>query len=181
MKSPILITAILRAVLLAPLVLSAGVGEETESILRQVFPDADGLEFTAIDLDITAKKQAENASGQVFQMEKVFLWHIRNGENVGGYAVLDNVLGKVQPITYVVVYDSQLSVVEVQVIRYREQHGGAVQNSSWLDQFDGFNSNSGFLLGEHINGVTGATLSANALARGVKRMTVYLSLTIQQD
>jgi Na+-translocating ferredoxin:NAD+ oxidoreductase RnfG subunit len=181
MKIPILITAIIRVVLLAPLVLSAGVGEETESILRQVFPGADGFEFTAIELDLTAKKQAERASGQAFQMEKVFLWQIRDGADIIGFAVLDNVLGKVQPITYLAVYDSQLSIVEVQVIRYREQHGGAVQNLSWLDQFKGFASDSGFMLGEHIDGITGATLSANALTRGVKRMTVYLSLTVQTN
>ena len=181
MKYSTLTPITICVILLIPVVLSAGVGEDTESILRQLFPGADGFEFTAIELDQNAKKLAERASGQMFQMEKVFFWRIQDGEDVIGFAVLDNVLGKVQPITYVVVYDSQLSVVEVQVIRYREQHGGAVQNPSWLDQFKGFKSDSGFILGEHIDGVTGATLSANALTKGVKRMTVYLSRTIQPD
>lgn len=167
--------------LMIPMDLSAGIGEETEAILHQIFPGADDFEFKTLELDHQAKRQAEIASRQAFQMEKIFLWEIRSGEEVIGFAVLDNVQGKVQPITYVVVYDRKLAVVAVRIIRYREQYGGAVQDPSWLDQFKGFKADSKFLLGADIDGITGATLSANALTRGVKRISVYVSLLIGKD
>jgi Na+-translocating ferredoxin:NAD+ oxidoreductase RnfG subunit len=154
--------------------LLGGIGEETEVILHQVFPGADDFVFKPAEISSEARQKAEQASAQSFIIDKLYLWQILQDEKVIGWAVIDNVLGKVQPITYLVIFDATMTVTQVQVLRYREQYGGAVQNPVWLNQFKGFQADAGFRLGEDIDGITGATLSANALARGVKRMAVYL-------
>ena len=65
--------------------------------------------------------------------------------------------------------------IAVRVIRYREQHGGAVQNLKWLEQFKGMDVDIPLKLGDQIDGITGATLSSSAMTKGVRRLLVYLS------
>jgi Na+-translocating ferredoxin:NAD+ oxidoreductase RnfG subunit len=75
-----------------------------------------------------------------------------------------------------VVYTNDLDIRHVQVLRYREQIGGAVQNQQWLKQFRGTSPESSFERGKDVDGITGATISVDALISGLKRMSVYLSL-----
>lgn len=166
---------------LMPAMVFAGIGEETEAILRQLFPGADSIDFKELKVEGEAKEGAERVAGQKFILSKLYLWEIKKDEEVIGSAILDNVMGKVKPITYVVVFSADLSVIHTRVLRYREQYGGAIQNRFWLDQFIGFHAESNHRLGEDINGITGATLSADAITRGVKRVAVYLSLLINKN
>ncbi|MCF7796444.1 MAG: FMN-binding protein [Lentisphaeria bacterium] len=158
-----------------PQVLNAGVREEAEGVIRDFFPDAKSIEFQALALQNDARTVAEQTAGQAFLLDKLYYWEIRSGESILGYAVLDNVKGKAHPITYLVLFSSELKVQRVRVIRYREQIGGAIQEPRWLEQFRGRDRHSGFDPGRHIDGISGATISVNAISRGVQRITVYLS------
>jgi len=162
-------------VLVLPLMLSAGISEDSEIILRQVFPDADRFIFLSEDLQSEARHEAERISGQAFMLDKLHSWQIIQADSLIGLAVLDNARGKVQPITYLVILDGDLQVIAVRVIRYREQHGGAVQNLKWLEQFKGVDVDIPLKLGDQIDGITGATLSSTAMTKGVRRLLVYLS------
>lgn len=153
----------------------ANLGVDAEKTITDLFPDA-SLNFESQVLQQVPKRKAEQAANQRFNLEKLFLWDIKqNGETVA-YAVMDNVIGKVQPITYLVVYSVDLTIIYVQVLRYREQIGGAIQNQRWLKQFEGSNPASSFERGKDIDGITGATISVNSLTSGIKRMSVYLSI-----
>ncbi|MCF7802257.1 MAG: FMN-binding protein [Candidatus Marinimicrobia bacterium] len=155
--------------------LTAGVREDAEAVIRQFYPGATALHFQPLPLDPNTQSAAEQSAGQAFLLDKLFHWEIRADEAVLGYAVLDNVMGKAQPITYLVLFTPDLKVQSVRVIRYREQYGGAIQESRWLEQFRGRDRHSGFAPGRHIDGISGATISVNAISRGVKRITVYMS------
>lgn len=159
-----------------PLELSAGIREDAEAVIRQFHPGSTVLNFESLPLDHNTQAAAEQSAGQAFLLDKLFYWEIRANKAVLGYAVLDNVMGKAQPITYLVLFTPDLKVQSVRVIRYREQYGGAIQEHRWLEQFRGRDRHSGFAPGRHIDGISGATISVNAISRGIKRINVYLSL-----
>jgi Na+-translocating ferredoxin:NAD+ oxidoreductase RnfG subunit len=91
-----------------------------------------------------------------------------------GYAVVDDVRGKDQLITYLVTVTPELVIKDVEILIYRESYGGEVRNSSWLRQF--FNKRPGDELrpGREIRSITGATISSRAVTLGVKRVLSLL-------
>lgn len=157
------------------LVLGATLGEDAENAIARIYPNA-SLHFEAKPLYQKAKTIAEQEARQRFSVDKQFVWQIKIDNKLIGYALMDNVIGKVQPITYLILYTDDLSVSHVKVLRYREQIGGAIQNPRWLEQFKGLKPESSFARGKDVDGITGATISVDALAAGLKRMSVYLSL-----
>jgi Na+-translocating ferredoxin:NAD+ oxidoreductase RnfG subunit len=87
-----------------------------------------------------------------------------------GYGVVDNVKGKSQPITYLTVIDTSGDVVDVNVLVYRESHGGEVQNESFRRQFRGMNAKSKIEIGRDIKSISGATISSRSVTGGVNNI-----------
>ena len=80
--------------------------------------------------------------------------------------VIDHVIGKSFPITFMVVLNADGSVRNVEIMVYREPRGWEVKYRSFLDQFLGKNFSSDF---REINSITGATLSVRSMVRGVQK------------
>ena len=91
---------------------------------------------------------------------------------IDGYAVIDDQVGKVQPITFVTRISPQGQVEAVEVMVYRESHGSDVASRRFLNQFKQKGLNSELRLHGDIVNVSGATLSSHALVVGVKRALV---------
>lgn len=87
-----------------------------------------------------------------------------------GYGILDNVKGKSQPITYLTVIDTSGDLVDVNILVYRESHGGEVQNESFRRQFRGKNYRSKIEIAKDIKGISGATISSRSVTNGVKKI-----------
>ena len=119
------------------------------------------------------KNKIENKFKQKFYTDFLFLYRIKLDNKILSYAILDNVIGKVQPITFLVICDSLFNISEVQIIKYREEHGGEIQNDNWRKQFIGKNPNEELVLGSNIDGISGATISVKSIIKGVNK-TVFL-------
>ena len=61
------------------------------------------------------------------------------------------------------------------IIKYREQYGGAVERRDWLDQFSGLSLDSRIALDDPIDGITGATLSVKSVIKGVNRLLYFIN------
>lgn len=85
--------------------------------------------------------------------------------------VLDEI-GKEQPITTGVVIDSG-KIVAVEVLAYRESRGGEVQQNFFTRQFQGAILGKDDALSKRIDGITGATLSVNAMQK-IARIALLL-------
>ena len=81
-------------------------------------------------------------------------------------------IGKVKPITAGFVVDQQ-TLIQMQVLIYRESHGAEVQYPFFSDQFSQLELNEDNQLNKSIDGISGATLSVNALTR-LARLALYL-------
>jgi len=80
--------------------------------------------------------------------------------------------GKDQPITTgIVVNDGKLETVRVLV--FRESRGGEVRYPFFTDQFRDAGLTDGYALDRTIDGISGATLSVNALKK-LARLALYL-------
>ncbi len=91
---------------------------------------------------------------------------------VDGYALIDEQIGKVEPITFVTRINPNGKVSQVEIMVYRESHGGEVATKRFLNQFREKSFNDEIRLHGNVVSVTGATLSSQALVIGVRRALV---------
>lgn len=85
--------------------------------------------------------------------------------------VLDEI-GKELPITVGVIVERNY-IRSLRVMTYRENRGGEVSTPAFTDQFDGISLAAGGALDANIDGISGATLSVQALTR-LAAMALYL-------
>src|SRR5919106_5960518 len=114
-------------------------------------------------------QQARAALGYDLPKSQYTFYIGRTGGKVDGYAIIDEQIGKVQPITFVTRINPDGMVAAVEIMVYRESHGGDVASKRFLNQFKQKSLNSELRLHGDIVNVSGATLSSHALVVGVKR------------
>ena len=84
------------------------------------------------------------------------------GCRVGGCAAPTNPnVQSYETFDYIAVYDTDLKIIKVSIAEYGGQYGYEICRAKWLDQFSG--SNSGFELNKNVDGISGATVSAQFL------------------
>jgi len=65
------------------------------------------------------------------------IWQARTADQVHGWLIVDQVLGKSELITYALALDAAGAVTSVEVLDYRESHGGEIRLPAWRRQFAG--------------------------------------------
>jgi Na+-translocating ferredoxin:NAD+ oxidoreductase RnfG subunit len=93
---------------------------------------------------------------------------VREGSVDEGYALVRNVLGKDQPITFLVAIDTAGLLKDVDILVYREPYGGEVAYEAWRKQFRGKTAADSLVVGRNIRSISGATISANSVTLGVR-------------
>ena len=97
---------------------------------------------------------------QLFRIEAV-----DGGE---GYLLSTRAMGRFDFFDYGVFYDDELVVRGVLVTRYRSDHGAAICQRKWLQQFNGYEGGP-LTLGKDIDGVSGGTISASSMLTDMQR------------
>ena len=142
------------------------------------FPEADTIEKERQWLTDVQKQAIEELFLQTIK-ETRFTFYVgkKNGKPMG-YLLIDNIIGKSFPITFMTVLNTDGTVRDVEIMVYREPRGWEVKNQSFLSQFFGKDSSSD---SREINSITGATLSVNALRTGVyKALAAYKVLYLDK-
>ncbi|MDP4778247.1 MAG: FMN-binding protein [Opitutales bacterium] len=81
-------------------------------------------------------------------------------------------IGKVKPITTGFLVEDD-ALLQMQVLIYRESHGWEVRYPFFTDQFEGLELTNENTLNRKIDGISGATLSVNALTR-LSKLALHL-------
>jgi hypothetical protein len=102
------------------------------------------------------------------------LFTVHRDGNLLGYAVVVEEIGKHRPITFVVGVRPDGAVQDVALMVYREPYGGEVRAPRFLAQYRGKNLTASLLPFRDIRNITGATLSAEAIGRGVRKALALL-------
>ena len=92
-----------------------------------------------------------------------------------GFAQVRNVKGKDQPITYLVATDTADALRDIDILVYREPHGGEVAYEPWRKQFRGKTAAAPLQVGRDIRNISGATISCNSVTRGVRQALADLT------
>lgn len=102
-----------------------------------------------------------------------FLYFTIQNNNKKEYVIIDDVMGKSHPITYLVIVNEDEIIKYVEVIEYRNIKGNAVTKRRWLDKFIGlFYENE--KLNNKVDGISGATISANSITKGITKILYFI-------
>ncbi len=91
-----------------------------------------------------------------------------------GRAIVVEEIGKHRPITLVVGVGEDHKVAGVAVMTYREAYGGEIRSRRFLAQYRGKAASDPLAPSQDIVNITGATLSARAVGRAVKKAIAVL-------
>jgi Na+-translocating ferredoxin:NAD+ oxidoreductase RnfG subunit len=101
----------------------------------------------------------------------------RQNNQIVGYAIVVDEIGKVNPFTLMVSTTPDFKVRDVAVMVYRETRGGEITQKRFLAQYKGKGSSDPLLLNRDIVGISGATLSVQGANRAVHKALAVLELT----
>jgi Na+-translocating ferredoxin:NAD+ oxidoreductase RnfG subunit len=155
-------------IMLVPLLALAGIQERVDALLLARHGKVQ-TRFEKYSLKPALKKEIESQSKQRFLKKFVFLWKIETDNSGKKLAIVDAVRAKSAFITMMATFDSTNHVVEIDILDYNGDHGRKVMNSNWLAQFTGKGAESELIIGNDVDAVTGATFSAAAISKAVKR------------
>lgn len=104
------------------------------------------------------------------------IWRAERDGVLLGWFVVDDVIGKHEFITYAVGIGLDGKVLGIDILDYRETHGGQVREAAWRKNFAGKSLSDAFKLDEDVPSISGATLSCRNLLDGVKRVLIIHKL-----
>jgi hypothetical protein len=96
------------------------------------------------------------------------IWNATRGGTLLGHVFVDEVIGRQSLITYAVGIDTNGSLRNLEIMSYRESHGGEVRNPAWRAQFNGRKDLDQVRFRADIKNISGATLSSEHLTEGVR-------------
>lgn len=173
---------LLFVLLVSPLgqVGASEIKQRSQELITKQFGTETTMNFRKLDLTPDSKKRIEIMVGQRFFRNSIYTWKISINNTTVGYALLDNVIGKSLPITFLVIFNLEGIILSTHVVKYRESIGGEISNWRWNRQFPGRNYQSSFSVGNDIDGISGATISVNAMTRGIHKLTLLMEI-IRED
>lgn len=139
-----------------------------EAAQHTAFPDASAFEPVLIAADIKAAVARE--AGRFAVEPRV--WRVLAGSRPIGWFIVDEVIGKVELITYGLALDATGAVKSLDVLAYRESHGDAIRLAAWRAQFTGKRASDPVKVDADIRNISGATLSCRHVTEGVHRLLV---------
>lgn len=143
-----------------------------EQAQRLLFGSA-ALEPLPLVPDAEAIAAVERASGTRYRPGTLRAWKAADG-----YLYVDQVIGKHDLITYVVALTAAGAVRQVEILEYREAYGGEVRGAAWRGQFVGRHFGDPIATGRDIQNISGATLSCQHLADGIRRLLAVHALVV---
>ncbi|MCK6373931.1 MAG: FMN-binding protein [Zoogloea sp.] len=140
-----------------------------EQAQKAAFPDADHFDVRNLRLTPEQIKNLDAVAPvrQRGEVRRIDAWA---GNRLLGTLYVDDVIGKVEWITYAMAIGADGTLRSVEILEYRETHGFEVRTPGWRKQFAGRRADTPFHFGEDIKNITGATLSCAHLTAGVQRL-----------
>lgn len=109
------------------------------------------------------------------RVDSAAVLRVSRADSLLGFAQVGNVLGKDQPITFLVAIDPGDRLKDVDILVYREPYGGEVAYEAWRRQFRGKTAGDSLRVGREIRSISGATISVHAVTLGVRRLLADLT------
>jgi hypothetical protein len=139
-----------------------------EEALKMVFSGADKIVKKRIRLSTPQRAAIGKLTTQTIRDKTMSFYIGKKGGQTLGYAVVEAVKNRSWTMRYIVVVNTDGSVMEVGVLELEGPRGNwGVQHSSWLDRFSGMKADSDFL---SINTINGAVVASRTIRAGVRKI-----------
>lgn len=145
--------------------------------LELAFPDADRIDSQTYVLGDSQVDRIQALAGSPLESKLVKIYTGRRGDEVLGYAVIDVHNVRTLPEAFLVVLDPHGRVSSLRVLAFHEPLD-YLPSERWYGQFDHKGLDAPLRVGGDIHGVVGATLSARATTRGVRRVLAYYQVLV---
>jgi Na+-translocating ferredoxin:NAD+ oxidoreductase RnfG subunit len=132
-------------------------------------------------LSLSAAQQAQVAAlaGPQPPHRSLRAWRAMRGQDLAGYVFVDEVIGKEDFITYAAGIDPTGRVSGLEVLAYRESHGGEIRNDAWRRQFAGRQGLGELRVQTDIRNIAGATLSCQHVTQGVRWLAALWQVALK--
>lgn len=144
-------------------------------VQKVLFPRASSFTKKSIDLSDDQIQRIKDLAGVRQRTKNPIVWDAIEKGTLLGRLYIDEVVGKHEFITYATAISPDGIVLGIEIMSYRETHGGEVREESWKKNFKGKTISDPFKLDKDVPNITGATLSCRNVLDGVKRL-----LSLQQ-
>lgn len=104
--------------------------------------------------------------------KKIFPLRYRYNRDGNRTVWIVNVVGRTMPITAGITIDDG-RIIDLTVLTYRESRGSEIRFPAYSNQFNDVKLNEKLRLSKPINGISGATMSTNAMKKA-SRLALYL-------
>ena len=179
MRHPSTIPTLFLAALSPPAIVVAADYLSLEAAQKAVYPDADAFQEVVVKqtpeqinaLLVLAGPQPPHGTIRIFQATR--------GRTVLGHVFVDEVIGRENLITYAIGIDPDGALRNLEIMSYRESHGGEVRNPGWRAQFDHRSSLEQLRFRTDIKNISGATLSSEHVTQGVRWLLALWQATLR--
>ncbi len=168
-------------ILLHLIIVSSSYGQvfKTQSdVLKSLFPENSTVERKVVFLTDDQTKTIEKLAKAKLESKLVtyYIWTRR--DSVLGYAFFETNVVRTKPETFVVGLNPDGSVKSIEILAFYEPLD-YLPTSRWLKLFNKKILNDGLWPKRDIHNITGATLTAQAITQGVRKILAIYQVAIQ--
>jgi Na+-translocating ferredoxin:NAD+ oxidoreductase RnfG subunit len=157
----------LAALLPVPIVVAADY-LSVDAAQRTIFPQADAFQEVLLPQTPEQMQAVAARAGPQPPHGVVRIWTATRGGVLLGHVFVDEVIGRQSLITYAIGIDANGALLNLEILAYRESHGGEIRNAAWRAQFDHRESLEQLRFRTDIKNISGATLSSEHVTQGVR-------------
>jgi Na+-translocating ferredoxin:NAD+ oxidoreductase RnfG subunit len=150
-----------------------------DEALALAFPGAEHVEERTFILTDAQKAEVERRAHAPLESQ---LWTIYVGWKDGavqGYAIIDTHTVRTLPETFMAVLDPKGTLRKVEILAFHEPPE-YLPTDRWVAQFTGRGLDDDLKIGGAVQGITGATLSAQAMTAGVRRVLALFAVLVPE-
>jgi len=162
------IPGLMLAALLPVPVLVAADYLSVDAAQKAIFPDADAFQEVLLPQTPEQIQAILARAGPQPPHGVIRVWRASRGGALLGHVFFDEVIGRQSLITYAVGIDAAGALGNLEILSYRESHGGEIRNPAWRGQFAHRSDLDQVRFRTDIKNISGATLSSEHVTQGVR-------------
>lgn len=133
-----------------------------------IFPQADAFQEVLLPQTPEQMQAVLARAGPQPPHGMVRVWSAMRSGVLQGHVFVDEVIGRQSLITYAVGIDVNGALLDLEILAYRESHGGEIRNPAWRAQFAHRDALEQLRFRTDIKNISGATLSSEHVTQGVR-------------
>lgn len=141
-----------------------------EHAMKRIFGDSIVVSMRKVTLSDSDQHQIAARARSLWSHDTIDIHVCTRGTQIVGYGFVDDVKGKMQYITYLVALLPSGEVKDLDILFYRESHGGEITYESFRSQFRGKSAADNLDPRNGIRNISGATISVRAITNGVRKI-----------